>query len=464
VRSIRTRLTLVFAAIVAGALGLLYLWIVPPLQSRLIDGKLAALASAADRYGGPLGRTVGSDLSQGEVVRRVRAAAASSAARVALVRVGRAGSALQTSVIADSNGAERPSDLQFSPALEAAASGRPATGVESTGSGRWGEAARPFARSGRVAAVAIFASPLAEVQRTVAVVRRRVLAGGVIALLAAALVGALVARALARRIGRLERAAELAAAGDFSARIPIDSDDELGQLARAFNTMQGQVARLERARRQFIATASHELRTPIFSLGGFVELLEDEELDEDTRRRFVAQLRDQVERLRKLSVDLLDLSRLEAGSLELRPEAIDVAALARSVAGEFEPALARHDSNLELRVGRERTEAFCDPVRVAQVLRILIDNALTHTSPGTDIVVTAARGNGRVRVAVRDGGAGIRRADIDRIFEPFFTSDDAQGSGLGLAIASELAERMAGRLAVDSRPGGTTFTLEIPAS
>ncbi len=160
-------------------------------------------------------------------------------------------------------------------------------------------------------------------------------------------------------------------------------------------------------------------------------------------------MREQVERLRKLSVDLLDLSRLESGSLELRPEQVDLGELTRSVSGEFEPTLAQHDSHLELRLARQM-EAQCDPVRVAQIMRILIDNALTHTAPGTRIVVTAARSDGFVRLAVRDDGQGIDPGAMPRIFEPFFTADDAQGSGLGLAIASELAERMAGRLAVAS--------------
>jgi signal transduction histidine kinase len=96
-------------------------------------------------------------------------------------------------------------------------------------------------------------------------------------------------------------------------------------------------------------------------------------------------------------------------------------------------------------------------------MRILIDNALVHTPAGTDIAVSAERSNGAVRLAVQDRGLGIRRTVLPRIFEPFFTSDDAQGSGLGLAIARELAERMDGRLRVDSIPGRTTFTLELPA-
>ena len=104
----------------------------------------------------------------------------------------------------------------------------------------------------------------------------------------------------------------------------MDSDDELGQLTRTFNEMQAQLRRVDVARKEFVATASHELRTPIFSLGGFVELLRDEELDEETRREFLDTMAEQVERLQKLAVDLLDLSRLDAGSVALQPEPVDL--------------------------------------------------------------------------------------------------------------------------------------------
>jgi two-component system, OmpR family, sensor kinase len=337
-----------------------------------------------------------------------------------------------------------------------------ATGTESTPAGRMGEAAYPVRYGKRLAAVIVYSAPVSDVLRTVSTVRHQILIAGAIALLVALVIGYLVARALAQRVKRLELAAKQVAAGEFTTPIPVDSNDELGQLAAAFNDMQRQLLQLEQARKKFIATASHELRTPVFSLGGFLELLEDDELDPETRRRFLDQVREQVRRLGKLSVDLLDLSRLESGSLELRPEEVDLGELTRSVSGEFEPTLAQHDSRLELRLPA-RIDAHCDPVRVAQIMRILIDNALTHTPPGTQIVVTAGRDDGRVRLAVRDNGEGIDGLALPRIFEPFYTSDDAQGSGLGLAIASELADRMAGRLSVDSVSGATTFTLEIPS-
>jgi signal transduction histidine kinase len=364
--------------------------------------------------------------------------------------------------VADSSKLGTAAALPYNVASRAARSGVLETGTGQATSGTLAQADLPITYRGRVTDVIAYSSPVSDVVASVSIVRREILIAGGIALLLVLVGGYLVAGALARRVKRLEVAAERVAAGHFEYPIAVDSADELGQLAVAFNQMQQRLAQLESAREKFIATASHELRTPIFSLGGFVELLEDEDLDEEDRARFMEQVKDQVERLRKLSVDLLDLSRLESGSLELRPEQVDLGELTRSVSSEFEPALAQHDSHLELRLAARRIDATCDPVRVAQIMRILIDNALTHTSAGTRIIVTATRSDGHVRLAVRDDGGGIDAAALARIFEPFYTGDDLQGSGLGLTIASELAERMSGRLSVRSEPGQTVFTLEIP--
>ena len=226
--------------------------------------------------------------------------------------------------------------------------------------------------------------------------------------------------------------------------------------------MQRQLAELHTAREQFIATASHELRTPIFSLGGFLELLADEELDEETRRAFIEQVRGQVERLTKLTTELLDLSRLGSGAVTLRPEPTDLTMLSREVVAEFAPASTGQPVDVDAPAAG--VEVLCDPERVAQVLRILMDNALVHTPPGTAIKVSAARVNGEARLSVTDAGQGIARKTMPHIFEPFFTAadDGTRGAGLGLAIASELAERMEGKLSAQSRPGTTTFTLVLP--
>jgi signal transduction histidine kinase len=474
--SLRNRIALLFFVITFVAIATLYIYIAPGLQTRLIDGKLSDLASSAQRYthaqSHKLARSA-TELRQSQnpahsatelrtLERAVDSLSLQSGARVTLlsVAVGPAGPTFRT--LADSTRPTAARTLGFPAAHEAARTGQTAAATESTMSGSFAEAATPISVAKRVALVAVYSAPISDILRNVATVRHEIVVAGGIALAMALIGGLLTARWLGRRVKRLELAAERVAAGDFEQPITVDSRDELGQLAMAFNDMQQQLAQLESARKKFIATASHELRTPIFSLGGFVELLEDDDLDAETRRRFLDQISEQVERLSKLSVDLLDLSRLESGSLELRPEQVDLGELTRSVSAEFEPSLAHHDSQIELHLGSQ-LDANCDPVRVAQIVRILIDNAVTHTASGTQIVVTAGRDNGNVRLAVRDDGRGIDRGAIGRIFEPFYTADDAQGSGLGLAIASELAERMDGQLTVFSTAGQTVFTLEIPA-
>jgi signal transduction histidine kinase len=459
-RSLRNRLAVVFGLIVFGAVGTIYLTVTPRLEERLQEQKLdRLLADARTNVDGRTGFAATFQPSVEDVLpeTRVAAAAVRSSAEVLILEVLQNPQAVALKIDSAPDGGITDSDVTGL-ANQAVAAKRPVAETMTTGAGRQAVVAYPLIQDDEVVGVAVFADPLDEVEDNVSLIRRQILLSGGIALAVALLAGYLVARALSQRVGRLEHAARKVAAGDFSNPIRADSDDELGQLAAAFDDMQNQLARLDRARKQFIA-----LRTPIFSLGGFLELLADEDLDEETRRQFLEQLRGQVDRMRKLATELLDLSRLESGALELRPEPTDVGQLAREVAGEFTPAAQRHDSAVALDLPDEPIELDCDPERVAQVLRILLDNALVHTPAGTGVRVSAARRNGNVRLEVSDLGLGIKRQNMPHIFEPFFTSnEEAQGAGLGLAIARELAERMQGRLTVRSVPGSTTFSLVLP--
>ena len=462
-RSLRAQLTVLSVSVTLVALLAVLFYVTPQLESSLRDQKLRSLTETAKAFTPQIADLVRNNGAAEEIDNSVSSVSDRTSARVTLLSVGEGTEGLQLTVFSDSYTENAIPDLRFAVADAAARSGQTRIGGEPSREGELGQVAVPIRDDGTVSRVAVFSAPMADVQDNVALIRRQILIAGGLGLLLALAGGFVVSRSMARRVRVLERGAGQVAGGDFTAVFPTGKDDELGQLARALDDMQHQLARLESARRRFIATASHELRTPIFSIGGFLELMEDEELDEETRRQFVATVREQVERLGKLATDLLDLSRLEAGSLELRPEPTDIGALTRAVSAEFAPALDRHDSTLDVRLRDERIEAVCDPERVAQILRILIDNAVTHTPSGTGVVVSAVRENGSIRLAVSDDGPGISRAAAERVFEPFFTSDDAQGSGLGLAIARELAERMQGSLDVDPAPGRTRFLLELPA-
>jgi two-component system OmpR family sensor kinase len=289
-----------------------------------------------------------------------------------------------------------------------------------------------------------------------------ILVGGLFGIVLALVIGVYFARLVAGRIRRIEDGARKVAEGDFTTQLPIDDSGQLGQLARTFNEMQRRLAELDNARKQFIANASHELRTPVFSLGGFVELLEEEDPGPEERDEFVRTMRDQVERLTKLTSDLLDLSQLDAGGVVLHPRDVDLSSLARDVAREFGARAGRRTSRLELRTPERPVRAVADPDRVRQIIRILVDNALAHNPEGTSVTVTTYTVNRRAQLTVSDDGPGIPQPAQGRVFERFYTGDSAGGSGLGLAIARELAHHMEGRVAISSSRRFTAFTLDLP--
>jgi signal transduction histidine kinase len=462
-RSVRTKLALVFFAIIAAAFGLLYFIATPQLQTKLEQRQLDDIRQSAQDQRLRFNALIFNDVGEKKLNEDVRAIGEATDARVTLLRLDKYGVFYHQS---DSR-TEKTAPFDSGLARAAVRHHHAQAQIDNLAGERLAQVAQPFFGLGkhhRPVAVVFYARDLNDVAEAVHLVRNRVLLATGVAL-ALALAGAfLVAQALARRVRRLEHAADEVSQGRFIDPLPVDSEDELGQLTRTFNQMQAQLRQLDVARKEFIATASHELRTPIFSLAGFVELLQDEDLDEDTRREFLETMSEQVARLQKLSVDLLDLSRLDAGSVELHNEPVDLSELARSVVNEFTPALADHDTDLALRLPDQGPEALCDPVRVAQIMRILLDNALRHTPAGTQVTVGAARSNGTAGLTVTDRGPGLPDHTDTKVFERFYTGDAARGAGLGLAIARELAERMHGRLRVRSAEQGTAFTLELPTN
>jgi two-component system, OmpR family, sensor histidine kinase VicK len=227
-------------------------------------------------------------------------------------------------------------------------------------------------------------------------------------------------------------------------------------------------ARLDRARRDFIATASHELKTPLFSLSGFMELIDEGDLDSEQQREFLAIMRQQVDRLTDLSLSLLDLSQVDAGTVGLELGDTDVTAVARAVAIEFQPVAATREVVLTVD-GQSGESAFCDERRLGQVLRALLDNAVKFSPPQGTVEIAVKSGRKMVSVTIADQGPGIPAKELGRIFERFYrgAADGAakQGTGLGLSIARDMAELMGGNLTARSTSGsGALFTLQLPRS
>ncbi len=470
-RSLKNRLALLFFLITAGAILIVYAYVVPQLQSSLISEKQKTLESLSGVYTKPLRESMTRGENNDQIDALIRRLGRRSGARVTLIGIPQSTTDGQVSggkdlfVIADSRSIRTATKSKYGVVDKAVALDRPTKGTEQVGGEKFAQVARPISYRSTIPWVVVFSNDLADVTDSVALISRDILVAGGLALLVALIAGYLVARAITKRAKQLEQAAEEVAAGRFTNPIPIGPEDELGKLAMTFNEMQRRLKRLDQARKEFIANASHELRTPLFSLGGFVELLQDEELDSETREEFLQSIGEQVDRLTKLATNLLDLSKMDVGSLALKKQEVDLAKLARSVAGEFRPAASLKNTSISLQSNSEaKGIALCDPDRVAQIVRVLLDNALKHTPSGTPVIVTTRQENGSAQLVVEDKGPGLSEEERQHIFDRFYSGDAGKGTGLGLAIAREMAEHMNGHLRVESDPGHTNFILELPAS
>jgi signal transduction histidine kinase len=452
-RGVGGRLALALLAVVFGVLAIVYLIVVPSYRSSLANNELRGLSTSL--------RSIVPSFPAEPYLKQSFASNAQPKvnARVVVYDLQNITPALLEPV-ADSNLDTDSSDVENDPvAFDAIRKQTLARGLVTRSGQTYAEVAYPVGAS-----VVLLQSSLHDQLQVVSVVRRRVFEAGAIATVFAILLGYGGASLFARRIRRLEYAADRIASGSFDEPVVDHGSDELGQLARSFERMRLRLSHLDRARGEFIANASHELRTPLFSLGGFLELLDDPSLDEATRAEFLGQTREQVTRLTKLATDLLDLSRIDAGRLSVVSETIDLSELADELALEFRARAAGVDHPLEL-APEPPVHAVGDAERVLQVGRILVENALVHTPAATTVRISTAVDGSRATLTVANDGPGIPPGAEQQMFERFSRLEGAKasGSGLGLAIGRELAELMGGRIELDSQNGWTLFTLALTA-
>ncbi len=452
---IRVKLALALLGIVGGALLAAYAIVVPSLEHNLVNAKLDQMQSDAEAL------AVNYALNQQRLDDFVGASAFVSNARVVVFAVTDPPQNDVLQSLADSSPVGRL-EMENDPAALEAAKSVGTVRARIVRAGReYAEVATTLLSSGNVM---LLSGSLEDQLATVALVKRRLLLATVTALLITVLLGFAVAAVHARRLSRIQKAADNIAEGAFDQALIDPGNDEVAQLASSVDRMRIQLAELDLARKEFVANASHELRTPLFSLAGFLELLTDEDLDDETRREFLATTRGQVDRLTKLATDLLDLSRMDAGRIRIEQEEVGLAEAVRVVAEEF-GAVADASGHTLIVAADDDAWAHADEERVQQITRALTANAIAHTPSGTTVRIRAERRGGRVAILVEDDGPGIAPEHLGRVFQRFYRVEGSQasGSGLGLAIARELAGRMDGTVTVVSRPGQTVFTLDLPA-
>jgi two-component system, OmpR family, sensor kinase len=279
-----------------------------------------------------------------------------------------------------------------------------------------------------------------------------------------------------RRLAALEHAAQRLGEGDLTARASQAGGDEIARVAAAFNRMASELEARDSAlrtsdalRRQMMADVSHELKTPLTAMRGYIETLRMPEvaLDSERRDRYYETIDRETRRLERIVKDLLDLARYEHGGVVLQRRLFDIERLFENVAGRHEREAHTKAVAIRIHVDPLADQVVADPDRIEQAVENLVANALRHTPSGGTITLSAAQADGMATLSVSDSGGGIAPEHLPHVFERFYKVDAARaaestGSGLGLSITKAIVERHGGTIRVTSQPGRTTFTVLLP--
>src|SRR5215472_6903502 len=268
-------------------------------------------------------------------------------------------------------------------------------------------------------------------------------------------------------IREMKRVALRIAHGQFDQRVKIKTRDELGELGETFNYMAAELASLDQMRKDFVANVSHDLRSPLTSMHGFVRAFLDETIPNERKRQYLLIMNEQTERMMKLVNDLLDLARIEAGQVEIQPVVFNVSELVRQVVARMEPERMKKQVTVEVLFEEAEDISVCaDPDRIDQVIANLLQNAIQFSPPQSAIEVMVKK-RAQAVVSVRDEGPGIRQEDLESIWERFYKADRARtkqvGTGIGLSIVKHILDLHHSPIDVQSEIGkGATFMFTLP--
>ena len=302
-------------------------------------------------------------------------------------------------------------------------------------------------------------------------VNRTLLYGAIIGAVIALVLGIFLSQTLTRPIRELTRATHAVSQGDLLQQVTVHSNDELGELAQAFNAMSAELSRSVNTRKQMTADIAHELRTPLSLILGHAEAVHDGVLL-PTRENFEI-IREEAVRLEHLVNDLRTLSLADAGELSITLQTIKPERLVNEVASLYQVESQRKNISLVLDVSPRLPSIEVDPGRMTQVLTNILDNALRHTPDGGRITLSAEQVDTHIDISVHDSGPGLPPEDLQRIFERFYRTDSSRqrdegllgGSGLGLAIARSIVTAHGGQLTAESVDGkGLKVIVRLPRS
>jgi signal transduction histidine kinase len=325
--------------------------------------------------------------------------------------------------------------------------------------------ARPIGRNGRLLGALRMSVTLQQFQRQFSTILWTVLGTLLLTLLLCAFISEWLARGISRPIQTMKNFAIRLGSGHFGDKLELRQSNELDQLALELNRMSERLASLDQERRAFLANVSHELRTPISNVFVTVEALRNGAAsDPKVSDRFFQNVEDETKRLSRLINDLLDLGRLEAGVTLLEKQNLQLNSLISRAVRAVESRMQNSRISAQVNVGDLQIQG--DSERLLQALLNVLDNAIKHSTPNSQILITGYKQGKQAVVTIRDQGQGIKESDLPHIFEQFYTADrsrQGRGVGLGLAIAKRIIEAHGGSITATSQFGeGASFTISLP--
>ncbi len=298
---------------------------------------------------------------------------------------------------------------------------------------------------------------------------RALLAAGMAATIVATVLSWYVSQRIVGPIRRLVKASQYIAAGHYKERLTTNQNDEIGELTRSFNQMAAALAATETMRQQLIADVSHELKTPLASIKGYMEGLQDGIIPSTPETYQL--VHHEADRLQRLVSDLQELSRAEVNQLHMDVRPCNPVELVNLAVAALRPQYNDQGVLLEIDLPTDTPDVLADVDRIRQVLINLLGNALQYTPSGGHVVLRLSYADGMMRCSVQDNGIGLSAADLERVFQRFYRVDKSRtrrsgGSGIGLTIARHIVEAHGGRIWAESAgPGqGSTFHFTLPTS
>lgn len=329
---------------------------------------------------------------------------------------------------------------------------------------------RPFLFNDRIEGAILMSQRTIDVTITTEKIYSSLMIPSAIAVLLTVFLLSVILRRFTSPLAQMNDIAKSYAKGDFAQRVRVTSNDEIGQLADSFNAMADDLQGLEDMRRSFVANVSHELKSPLASMWGFLQAVLDGSIKERDQKEYLQIVLDETQRLSVLINDLLDLSKIESGEVPINPSSFDINELIARTLITFEQRLDEKQIHVELIFEPEQIMLWADKERITQVIRNLVDNAIKYLPLAGTLTIVSKENlkEGIVMVQVRDTGTGIPQRDLQHIWERFYKVDKAhtpgkEGTGLGLSIVKRIIDQHDGSISVTSEEGvGTEFVFYLP--